>query len=84
MFLFYLFQENVQYNLATSTPVFQFHLGVRPPGVPSAAVLALDPGTRGREAGAGGLGEDQVDLGAEDTRDQQTEDHGQGDKEQRE
>lgn len=52
---------------------------MRPPGVPGAAVLALDPGAGGREAGEGGLGEDQVDLGAEDTRDQQTQDHGQGD-----
>ena len=51
---------------------------MRAPGVPGASVLALDPGPGGREAGEGELGADQVDLGAEDTRDQQAEDRGQG------
>ena len=74
----------IVYNFAISKPVFQFHLGVWAPGVPGASVLALDPGAGGREAGEGGLGEDQVDLGAEDTGDQQTEDHGQGDEEHQE
>ena len=51
---------------------------MRAPGVPGASVLAVDAGPGGREAGEGELGEDQVDLGAEDTRDQQAEDRGQG------
>ena len=51
---------------------------MRAPGVPGASVLALDPGPGGREAGEGELGADQVDLGAEDTRDQQAEGGGQG------
>ena len=51
---------------------------MRAPGVPGASVLAVDAGPGGREAGEGELGEDQVDLGAEDTRDQQAEDRSQG------
>ena len=51
---------------------------MRAPGVPGASVLAVDAGPGGREAGEGELGEDQVDLGAEDARDQQAEDRGQG------
>ena len=63
--------------------MFQFHFCVRAPGFPGAAVLALDTGPRGREAGERVLGEDEVDLGAEDTRDRETEDHGQGDEDMR-
>ena len=48
------------------------------PGVPGTSVLAVDPGPGGREAREGELGADKVDLGAEDTRDQQAEDRGQG------
>ena len=51
---------------------------MRAPGVPGASVLTVDPGPGGCEAREGELGEDQVDLGAEDTRDQQAEDRGQG------
>ena len=40
---------------------------MRAAGVPCASVLALDPGPRGREVRERVLGEDEVDLGAEDT-----------------
>ena len=38
---------------------------MRPPHVPGAAVLAVDPGAGG-EGGEGDLGEDEVDLGDQD------------------
>ena len=54
---------------------------MRAPCIAGAAVLTLDPRPRGREAREGVLGEDALDLGAEDDRDcEQAEDHGQGDK----
>ena len=51
---------------------------MRAPDVPGAAVLAVDAGAGGREVG--GLGEDALDLGAEDARDTAgaTEDSSQG------
>ena len=51
---------------------------MRASSVPGASVLTVDAGPRGREAREGELGEDQVDLGAEDTRHQQAEDRTQG------
>ena len=54
---------------------------MRAPDVPGAAVLAVDAGAGGREVG--GLGEDALDLGAEDARDTAgaPEDSSQGDME---
>ena len=64
--------QDILYNHVAIIEIFmaamahvQFHLRVRSPDVPGAAVLAVDP-CAGGEGGEGDLGEDEVDLGDQD------------------